>query len=239
MAGTGRASAGSASASAAAAAGGSPSASPAGTVTLTGSAASALASRALADTQHAASVRVAGKSANAGSGSQSVTFDLTLVKNAGCQGTIALSKTESFKIVETGGYVWLLPTDAFYTSLHMSKAALALVQDKYIKVKSTDTQLGDLAKICSFSGLFGSIPKVTGTGYTATPTTYLGRAAYKLTQAGNKGSAFISNTTTPLVLQITDPTSGGGVITFSNYGAAVKITPPTAAESIDGSQLGL
>jgi hypothetical protein len=231
----------SAPASASAPAGGvSPSATaPAGTATLTGSAASALATSALANTKDAASVRVAGTSAGTGSGSQNVTFALTLVRNGGCQGTIALSKTESFQIVETGGYAWLLPTTAFYSSLHLSKAALALVQDKYIKVKTTDSQIGDLAKICSFSGLFGSLPKVTGTGYTATPTSYLGSPAYHLTQSGSKGSAFISNAATPLMLEISDPSSGGGVITFSKYGAVTTITPPSAAESIDGSQLGI
>ena len=87
--------------------------------------------------------------------------------------------------METGGYAWLLPTTAFYNSLHLSKAAMALVAEKYIKVKSTDSQIGNLVQICSFSGLFGSLPKITGTSYVATPGTYNGVPAYQLTQAGN------------------------------------------------------
>ena len=90
---------------------GSPSGQPPrrpGTSKLTGTAATALVTKAIANTQAAASVRVAGSatatgSATGGSGSQTVTFDLTLVKNVGCQGTLALSKTETFQLVETGG----------------------------------------------------------------------------------------------------------------------------------------
>lgn len=219
--------------------GGSSSPSAAGTATLTGSAATALATKALANTEAAASVRMTGRSVNTASSSQNVAFDLTLVKNVGCQGTLALSKAESFQIVETGGSVWILPTTAFYASLHLSKAALALVQDKYIKVKTSDAQFGSLAQFCSVSTLFGSKSKITGTGYTATPTSYLGQPAYKFTQSGQQGSAFVSNTATPLLLAFSDPAANGGAIAFTDYGAVTSITPPTAAESIDGSQLGL
>ena len=211
----------------------------AGTATLTGSAATALAVKALANTEAAASVRMTGRSVNTTSSSQNVSFDLTLVKNVGCQGTLALSKPETFQIVETGGYVWILPTTAFYASLHLSGAALALVQDKYIKVKTSDAQFASVAQFCSVSTLFGSKSKISGTGFTATPTSYLGQPAYKFTQSGQKGTAFISNTATPLLLAFSDPSANGGTIAFTSYGAVTTITPPTAAESIDGDKLGV
>jgi hypothetical protein len=232
MAGTGHASAAPASAKPATSA-------PAGAAKLTGTAASALAAKALANTENSASVRVAGHSVGTGTAGQSVTFDLTLVKDKGCQGSIALSKTQTFRIVETGGYVWMLPSSAYYSSLHVSKAAMALVADKYIRVKATDTQIGDLAKICSFSGLFGSLPKTTGTSYVATPGTYNGAPAYQITKAGTAGTAYVSNTAKPLMLAISAPQSGGGAITFTDYNAVATITPPSDAESIDGTQLGV
>jgi len=212
---------------------------PASTAKLTGPAASALATRAFANTQAASSVQVTGQSLKSGSGNQAVSFDITLVNSVGCAGTISLSKVQTFKIVETDGDVWLLPNPAFYSSLHLNKAAVALVQGKYIRVKSTDSQISSVAKICSFSGLFGSLPKVTGTGYVATPGAYRGIAAYQLTQAGSAGSAFISAAAKPLLLEISDPSSNGGAIAFTNYDAVTTITPPTDAESIDGSQLGV
>jgi hypothetical protein len=233
---------GSAIATSSAAAGSSTAAgnqSPASTATVTGTAASALAAKAFTNTQNAASVRVAGSAVNGGSGSQRVTFDLTLVKSAGCTGTIALSKTQTFKIVQTKGYIWLLPSTAFYQSLKLSKAAQALVQDKYIKVKSTDKQISSLTKVCTFNGLFGSLPKPSGTAFKAVPTNYNGQPAYLVTQAGKKGTAYISNSATSVLLRLTDPSSDGGTILFSNYYGTQTITPPSAAESIDGSQLGV
>jgi hypothetical protein len=216
----------------------------AGTGKLTGASATALVTKAIANTQAAASVRVAGNatgtgSGTAGSGGQPVAFDLTLVRNVGCEGTIALSKAQTFQLVETGGYVWILPSNAYYASLHLDKAALALIADKYIRVKSTDKQLGGLAQECTFAGLLGSMSKPTGKDYTAVPVTYNGGPAYEVTQSGQQGTAFVANTATPLVLKITDPQKGGGTITFTNYNATKTITAPTAAESIDGSQLGI
>ena len=184
-------------------------------------------------------MRVNGSSVSAGRGSQTVTFGLTLVKNGGCEGTIALSKTQTFQIVETGGYVWMLPAPAFYASLRLSKAGQARVDGKYIRVKSGDKQLAGLTRICTFGGLFGPLPTAAGPGYVATPSRFHGGPAYKLATTGSPGTAYISTAAKPLVLMISDPDSGGGAITFSDYNAVVAITPPAAAATIDGSKLGL
>jgi hypothetical protein len=233
---------GSSSASASASATGSSasaSASPASTAKLTGTAATALVTKAVANTKAAPSVVVKGTGVSTGTAGQTVSFDLTLVQKAGCEGTIAQSKTETFQLVETGGSVWLKPSAAYYASLNIGKAALALVNDKWIKVKSTDSQIGDLPKICSFSGLFGSLKTPTGASYVATPTTYQGQAAYEVTQSGQQGYAFVTNSATPMLAKLAEPGANGGVITFSEYSTPLTITAPSAAESIDGSALGI
>jgi hypothetical protein len=184
-------------------------------------------------------VVVKGTGVSTGTAGQTVTFDLTLVQKAGCQGTIAQSKTETFQLVETGGSVWLKPSTAYYASLKISKAALALVADKWIKVKSTDAQIGDLPKICSFSGLFGSLKTPTGASYVATPTTYQGQSAYEVTQAGQQGYAYVTNSATPMLAKLAEPGTSGGVITFAEYSTPLTITAPSAAETIDGSALGI
>jgi hypothetical protein len=214
-------------------------ASPASTGKLTGTAATALVTRAVANTKAAPSVVVKGTGVSTGTAGQTVSFDLTLVQKAGCQGTIAQSKTETFQLVETGGSVWLKPSTAYYTSLKLSKAALALVADKWIKVKSTDSQIGDLPKICTFSGLFGSLKTPTGASYVATPTTYQGHSAYEVTQAGQQGYAYVTNAATPMLVKLAEPGASGGVITFTEYSTPLTITAPSAAESIDGSALGI
>jgi len=219
------------------------SASPASTATVTGSAATALITKAIANTKAAPTLLVVGSGissgSGSGSGSQQVSFDLTLVQKAGCRGTIALSKVESFQLVETGGFVWLKPTSAFYTTLHLSQAELALVADKYIKVPTNNSQLADLAKICSFTGLFGELPTPSGTSYVATPTTFNGKSAYKVTQKGQAGYAYITNSSAPVLIRLAEPTANGGVISFTEYSQPQAITAPSAAESIDGSKLGI
>ena len=215
------------------------SASPAATGKLTGAAATALVTKAVANTKAAPSVVVKGTGVSTGSGSQTVSFDLTLVQKSGCKGTITQSKTESFQLVETGGLVWLKPSSAYYQSLKLSKAALALVADKWIKVRSTDSQVGDLPKICSFSGLFGSLKTPTGTSYVATPTTYQGQSAYEVTQSGQQGYAFVTNSATPMLAKLAEPGASGGVITFTEYSTPLTITAPSPAETIDGSALGI
>jgi hypothetical protein len=217
----------------------SSSASPASTAKVTGAAATALITKAIANTKAAPSLTVVGSGVSSGSGSQRVSFDLTLVQKAGCRGTIALSKTETFQLVETGGYVWLKPSNAYYTSLHISKAALALIGDKYIKVPTSNSNVTDVSKICSFSGLFGELPTPTGTSYAATPTTYQGQSAYKVTQSGQPGYLYIINSSTPMLAKLAEPTANGGVITFTEYSVPLQVTAPSDAESIDGTQLGL
>ena len=214
-------------------------ASPAGTAKLTGTAATALVNKAVANTKAAPSVVVKGAGVSTGTAGQTVSFNLTLVQKAGCEGTIAQSKTETFQLVETGGSVWLKPSAAYYASLKLSKAALALVADKWIKVKSSDAQIGDLPKICSFDGLFGSLKTPTGASYVANPTTYQGQPAYEVTQSGQQGYAFVTNSATPMLAKLAEPGANGGVITFTEYSTPLTITAPSAAETIDGSALGI
>ena len=214
-------------------------ASPASSATVTGAAATALITKAVANTEAAPSLLVVGSGISSGSGSQQVSFDLTLAQKAGCRGTISLSKAESFQLVETGGYVWLKPTNAYYETLHLSQAELALVAGKYIKLPSDNSQVADLAKICSFSGLFGELPTPTGTSYVATPTTYNGKSAYKVTQTGQAGYAYITNSASPTLAKLAEPAAGAGMIAFTEYSQPQAITAPSAAESIDGTQLGI
>jgi hypothetical protein len=231
----------SAASSTASGASASPSAPAASTAKVTGAAATALITTAIANTKAAPSLTVVGSGVSTGSGSssQTVSFDLTLVQKAGCRGTIALSKTETFQLVETGGYVWLLPSSAYYTSLHLTQAELALVAGKYIKVPSDNSTVTDLTKICSFTGLFGELPTPTGTAYVATPTTYQGKSAYEVTQPGQPGYLYITNSPTPVLAKLAEPTTDGGVITFTESSTPLQITAPSGAQSIDGTQLGL
>jgi len=201
---------------------------------LAGQSADAIVTAAVANTEAASSVRMTGAGTNAGKG---VMFDLTLVRGKGCEGTVSLSKTQAFRLIYLGQTVWMQPSDAFYASLGTSKAALSLLEGKYIAVKSTDPLTGNISQLCSLSGLLGAVRPTSGTGSTAV-TTYQGRPAIKVTQPGNTGYAYASDTAKPVLLVVTEPGASGGNIQFSHYDAPVTITPPPAAQTIDGSRFG-
>jgi hypothetical protein len=222
----------------AASAAASASASAARTSTLDGAAATALLAKAVADTKAAPSVVVKTASIPDGTAGQSLSIDLTMVQKVGCQGTIAQSKTESFQLVVRDGFIWMKPSQGFYASLKFTQAEMALVADRWIKVKSTDSQAASFADLCNFSSLFGSMGTPTGTSYVATPTTYEGHSVYEIIASGQPGYAYITNSATPTLAELDIPGKTGGSMTFTVSGTPLTITAPSAAESIDGSALG-
>jgi hypothetical protein len=202
----------------------------AGSDKVTGATATALLAKAVANTQTASSVQVTGQEVPGANG-QTESFDLTLVRNAGCEGAITMSATRSFKVVETQGFVWMLPSNAYYASMHMSKQNMAEVEGKYVKMKATDSRASDLATVCTFQGLLGQLAKPAGTAFVAAPTS----SGYQVTEAGQHGTAFIEKGPTPLLLQIADLHPSDGSITFAGYDGTSTITVPPAAQTIDGT----
>jgi hypothetical protein len=207
----------------------------AGSGKLTGADATALLSQAIANTRASASVQVTGQAVRTGTSGQTESFDLTLVRDQGCEGAVTMSPTRSFKVVATGGYVWMMPSDAYYASMHMSQQSRAQVENKYIRMRATNGQVTDLATVCTFSGLLGSLGKPAGAPYLAVPATYGAAPGYRVTEAGRPGTSFITKAPAPLLQQITDQQPNGGSITFTDYNSTSAITIPAAAETIDGT----
>jgi hypothetical protein len=215
----------------------SASASPAGTRTLTGAAATALMTKAVADTEAAPTVMVKATGLPGGTAGQPISFDLTLVQKAGCEGTFGQSKTETFQLVVRDGYTWMKASSAFLTSINLTQADIGLIDGRWIKIKSTDAQTGSFSQLCDLSSLLGSL-KPTGTGWVATPTTYEGRSVYEIIQSGTPGYGYVTNSATPMLVGAEDPSKSGGDLTFTESSTPLTITEPSAAESIDGSGLG-
>ena len=198
--------------------------------------ASAIVAAAVANTQAASTVHMTGTGSDGGKG---VMFDLTLVRGQGCEGTLSMSKADTFRLVYLGQTVWMKPSDAFYASLGNDKAALSLLQGKYIKLKATNSLIGNISTLCTMSGLLGGVSPASGSGDVATSATFNGQPAIKITQPHHPGYAIVSDAAKPLLLQVSVPGAAGGTITFSDYNAHATITPPPASQTIDGSQLGL
>jgi hypothetical protein len=214
-----------------------PASAPASTASaLAGKSAAQIASTAVADTQAASSVRLMGAGTDTSKG---VAFDLTLVRGQGCEGSLSMSKTDTFQLVYLGQTVWMKPSDAFYASLGSNKAALSLLEGKYITVKSTNSLVGNISQLCSLNDLLGPIGQASGSGYSDTLSTVQGQPAIRIAQPGHTGYAYVSDSANPVLLEVTAPGASGGSITFSDYNAPVRITAPPAAQTIDGSKLGL
>jgi hypothetical protein len=214
-----------------------PASAPASTASaLAGKSAAEIVSAAVADTQAASSVRLIGAGTDPSKG---VTFNLTLVPGQGCEGSLSMSKTNTFQLVYMGQTVWMKPSDAFYASLGTNKAALSLLEGKYIKVKSTNSLVGNVSQLCTLTDLLGTVGQASGSGYTDTLSAVGGQPAIRIAQTGHSGYVYVSDTAKPVLLEVTAPGTSGGTITFSDYNAPVRITVPPAAQTIDGSELGL
>lgn len=194
-----------------------------------------VATKAVTGTEAASSVRITGSGEDSG---QSITLDLTEVKGKGCQGSFSEAKLGSFKMVYNGTDVWVLPDAQFYQSENVPSSAVALLNGKWIEVKSNTAGLGSMTQLCSVSGLLGVVSKDASL-IKGTKTTFDGQPAIKITDNTGKGYAYVTDTSTPQLLLIHSTGSGGGQLNFVYGGIADAITPPPASQTIDGSKFGL
>jgi len=215
-----------------------PAATPSGAASagpLAGLTADQVATKALADTKAAPSVHLTGTGTDSG---QSLTLDLTLVHGKGCVGTVSMAKMGSFRLIYDGKTVWALPDAKFYKGAGVTDSgALAILNGKYLKLKSTDSGLGGLATLCSLNGLVGAFGTPIGLNMAA-PTSVRGVPAVKLSDAGDTAYLYVTYAAKPELLQLNAPGSSGGVFDFSYPATVITITPPPASQVIDGSKYG-
>ena len=207
---------------------------PSDTTMLTGGAATALTLQAKADTLAASSVEVNGSETV---GTEKVTFDVTLVRSKGCEGVVSISKADTFQIVDSAGYVWLLPDNAFYTSRHLSKAALAQVTGKYLKAKSTDSGVAEVTGACALGNLLAPLAKAEGSSG-STPVDYDGYTARKIVLSGTTATVYVLTGANPLLFEVDHLEQGGGSLHFLSYGFTSTIAVPKDTESLNGSEYG-
>ena len=208
---------------------------------LTGWTAERIVNQAQANTIAAPYVRVTGNVSDSG---QQYAFDLTLVAGTGCKGSVTESGIGSFTLVSLGKSVWVLPSAQFYKSEvgqnPNAQLAETLLAGKYLE-DTEGTGLGSLASMCSLHSLLGGASQSSAddAGTTKAGTATIdGQRAVKLVNAKQHGTAYVTDTTKPEVLQIAVGGSGGGSLSFSYYSTPPAITPPPASQTIDGSKYG-
>ena len=189
--------------------------------------------RAIADLRVATSVRLAGTATSSG---KVVGLALTLVRGQGCKGSIRVQGS-ALRMVYNGKSVWMLPSDSFYKSQGVNATAISLLSGKWLKLRKANTK--DFSTFCSLSVLVRNMSSHSAKMTKGTVTTFDGQRAVTIHQTGESGTAYISDTAKPEILELTSAKgSTTGTFTFSDYGVITAIKPPPARKVLDRGNLG-
>ena len=194
-----------------------------------------IAARAIADLKAASSVHFAGSVTDSGA---TYAVDVT-AGSTNCAGTLGIPGHGSFALLEIGQRLWIKPDGQFWTSISASPANLHLVGGKYVQASPGDPVFSSVTMLCSpaqFADSLGSQMNHLVKGVT---TTIAGHSALQLRDTSTPGSAYVTISASPQFLRL-DAQNGGsnGQLGFSDYDAAVTLTPPPASTTIDGSRIG-
>lgn len=154
----------------------------------------------------------------AGGTSASLSIHLTIVRSVGCTGTITQGTTES-------KLIWIGKT------VYGQKAGMPA--NEWLRGASTDADLQGLISVCQPSSFLDPLLSVSGvSSATRSLTVYAGQPALSLSlpetsqDNGKPAMIVVTDTATPLLLNIAEP--GSGNFTFTGYGVAKTIAPPAA-----------
>lgn len=170
------------------------------------------------------------------------TASLAIKPSQGCTGTIGTMGKGSFKLTKIGSTIYLNPDKQFWESNGGAAAStiINLVNGKYIKISSTDKNMGSVADLCDVAQMFSTDGK-QDTLTKGKVTTLNGTRVLPLNDTSEGSVSYVTDTSKPQLVEITSPKGakdGSGKITVT-YGAPVTLTAPPASQVIDGSKLGL
>jgi hypothetical protein len=162
-------------------------------------------------------------------------MDMTLVHDQGCEGSIIVQGKGTVQEVFSGSSVWVRPSDAFYRSLGASAAKISLLSGKWLEYSKGS----DPNATCSPGSLAGAMGTDDAGMVRGAITSLGGQPAVIITQAGEPGGAYISDSARPELLRVVTSSGSDTLdITFSGYGLPVTITRPPASETLNGGELG-
>jgi len=193
---------------------------------LAGLTASQILTRAVADLKTASSVHITGTTKVPG---QTTAVDLT-VGARGCTGTIAIAGQGSVLLLGTGDTVWMKPDEQFYQAAGVSAAELSRLAGKYLRLSAGRSGIGAL---CYLGQLATQIGGRAGHVVLGQTTTVLGQPALQLNDVKLPGDAYVTASARPAFLRV--GSGGGGYMDFTDYNAPFTVTPPSAAQTVDGA----
>jgi hypothetical protein len=226
-----------ASANATTAASASPSASADPLAALT---AQQIISKAKAYTEAAASVTLTGSGTDSG---KHIQLTLSISKGKGCTGQIAEQGLGAFQLVYSGTTVWVKPDTAFWKyalGSSYTPSTAAAVAGKWVQDKASDTSgLGSIVQFCSVSDILKQSIPAGDSLVKGSATTLNGQPVWSIKDVTQPATMYVTDIAAPVFVRAMSTGSNAGTFTFSNYGAAVTLTPPPASEIVNGSQYGL
>ena len=192
--------------------------------------------KAVSDLKSASTFRVSGR-VNVGGG---LSLRLAYKHGTGCGGTLGISSRGSLHLLVIGDLAWIKPDDKFWKTYAGSSApkVIALIGGRYLKGPANGSRVSGLTRICDVNSLASNLasPKDIAKGPV---TTVNGQKALELKDKTKKGTMYVTDTSSPQILQVISTQSGNsGKAYFTGYGQPVTLTPPPASETINGAPFG-
>ena len=178
-------------------------------------------SKSLAAAEKAKSVRVSG---TAPGGSQ-----LDLAMSADTTRALVTSGGATLEVIHVKQAYYLKAGKDFWTG-HVGAASAATLADKYVKVGAgVATQFKQFTDIAS---LFGSL-KPTGTLSKGKTKTVNGTPSVELLDSKDTSVLYVLTVGEPYPVEINQPGSSGGTITFTDWNKPVSVAVPPNSQVVD------
>jgi hypothetical protein len=146
---------------------------------------------------------------------------------------------QKIELINPGGAsVYFRAPDALWRQ-YGGAAAVALLHGKWVKVPAADKRFAELASSFDKDNI---VAAMTSDGSSQRELRKVGTSSVGGVPATEyKSSAgsqiYLAATGSPVILKIADASSGGGTMTFSDYGKPYPFAPPPASETVDFAKL--
>jgi hypothetical protein len=183
------------------------------------------------------SFTVSGKATAAGG---ITAVDLGFLPGRGCSGTVSTVGKGSLAMVVIGSTAWVKPDDAYWKAVAGKQAAqaIATLGGKYLKGPTSNSTIAGLTGLCNLNSVTAQLKQGTSVVKGAVTTVH-GTTAVPLTDTANGGTLYVTNTPSPLPIELVNNTAGKkGTLVF-RLGATVSLTAPPVSDTVDAAKFGL